>query len=159
MVARLHPDPALVDKLFANYKSIMEWPKADERARLDALGREIPALAPAIARNLARVKMAKLTFKRVKVGVKELTSLQKKQLAPLEREYGAAGGVHDALEFYEVHDDKGTHKYDAIVLGGTEGIVFGAGTTKKVALFAQGGVEAKSVSLSIGLEHALAAVR
>lgn len=157
-VARLHPDPALVDKLFANYKSIMEWPKADERARLDALGRTIPALAPAISKNLAGAKMAKLTFTRVKAGVKQLTPLQKKQLAPLEKEYGTAGGVHNAVAFYEVRDDKGAHKYDAIVLGGMEGIVFGAGTTK-VAVFAQGGVEAKSVSLSIGLEHALAAIR
>lgn len=155
-VIALHPEPALVDKLFANYKQYAEWPSRTDRSALVELGEKYPQLAGGIAKHLGRVKVTKLVFKRIAVKRGKETDLQKKQLAPVVKEYG--DDARD-VELCEVLDDKGAHKYDAVVLGRTEGIVFKAGTTKKVATLIQGGAEVSSVALAISLEDALDAYR
>jgi hypothetical protein len=114
-----------------------------DRTALVALGKKHPHLADRIAKHLGRVKVTKLVFERITVERGMETDLQKKQLAPLVKEYGDDARDAELCE----------------VLGRTEDIVFKGGTTKKVATLIQGGAEVSSVALAISLEDALDAYR
>jgi hypothetical protein len=149
----VHPLPGLLALLLASYRAYGERPDRAAREKLDELVAKHPQLADVMKKHGRRTKIAKLRFKLVpKPGRSSLTGLQKKQLGWFERE----GGDYEALELFEVIDEKGTHKYDAAVLAGDDGKVFVAGTTRAVATIAQGGAEAKSEALGAALEQGLA---
>jgi hypothetical protein len=152
-VAPIHPEPDLVEAMFAIYKAYAERPDAAARAALEDVAKRVPELAASIAQHLAHKKVAPLVFERVPLPPRDkLTSLQKKQLAWFEQE----GGDWAVLELFAVRDAKGKHLYDATIHAGDDGYVFRAGTATKVATFAQGGCEAKGEALMAGLEQGLA---
>jgi len=147
-VLEQHPEPPLLKLLLAGYKRIAERPDTKTRARLES----IEALAGPLAKSRRSISVVKLTFRPVAVPAKA-AGAQKKQLARAEREFGSLEGV----ELFEILDERGQHKYDAVLVARDDGWVFNAGTTKTVATFAQGGVEGRSEGLCSALEQALAA--
>jgi hypothetical protein len=147
-VLEKHPHPPLLKLLLAGYRRIAERPDAKTRARLEA----IEALAGPLAKSRRSISVVKLTFRRVALPARP-AGAQKKQLARAEREFGSLEGV----ELFEILDERGQHKYDAVLMARDDGWVFSAGTTKTVATFAQGGVEGRSEGLCSALEQALAA--
>jgi hypothetical protein len=152
-VIEFHPDPALVDAVFAMYKMMAERPNPSAHAALEDVAKRLPKLAPTISKQLARKKVAPLVFEPVPLPARDkLSALQRKQLAWFEKE----GGDWSVLELFIVRDEKRKHVYDAAIHAGDDGFVFRVGTATKVATFAQGGAEGRGEALMAALEQGLA---
>jgi hypothetical protein len=147
---RRHPSKPILSMLLASYRRMDERPDARTRARLD----EIKALAAPMARQRQPLEVPRLTFRALKKPARaRLTGARAKQVAWAERE----GFAYEELALYDVLGADGAHVYDAVIHAGDDGRVFVAGTTRSVALFAQGGCEGRSSRLCSALDEALAA--
>ncbi len=151
-----YPIADLVGTMFAAFERCGEHPNADERARFEQLAKDHPQLRNVIAECLGAQKKPKpLVFERVAFTSAKLTPLQKKQLQWVERE----GLDWSLVELFAVRDAKGKHRYDVTLHAGDDGVVYSAGTTKRVASFTQGGADGRDEKLCAALDEGLATVK
>lgn len=79
--------------------------------------------------------------------------MQKEQLAHLEEQQ------LDLTDFYLLRDARGAPVYDVLLFAGSDGAVFATGTSKVVAVVAQGGADAEDGALCVAIDAAFEALR
>ncbi|MBX7194544.1 MAG: hypothetical protein K1X94_20980 [Sandaracinaceae bacterium] len=124
-------------------------PKHALEQSLVSLAAEHPAIAALLTLDPKKVGRAprppaRLTFTKIATPrVQELDPLVRRQLGAMLETATRDGDdeLPRRIDRFEVRDEKGRHVYDVLLLSGDDGPVYRAGTTRRVAYFAQGGVE------------------
>jgi hypothetical protein len=146
------PDPALVP-LVHEYIEFSARPKKKILAALDKIAKRTPALRASVAKEKPPAPSLVLKCRRVPAP-KRLSSIEKKQLAPI---LAAEDNDAKGIRWYQLADDAGKLRYQAILARGEDGYVYQAGTTKRVASVVQGGVDVcKDRALADAIDEAFA---
>ena len=116
---------------------------------------------------LAKIPPPKLTCKRTSrpKSLRELTAIQKKQLAVMARGYDnersplakrfEKDGPAKSLVFREIVDASGKHVYDVVTWLADDGCAFVAGTTKEIANLVQHDVDCDDARLATALRKTI----
>jgi hypothetical protein len=143
-----YPPVGVVDRAFTRYVQGMHKPKREVQAALRAIAKQVAALAPELEK--APAKPPKLRFE-PRAWPRALSALERARVAKLDE------ATPDLLAHYDVVDEAGATRFQALVHAGSDGLVFTPGTADVAAIIAQGGADADDALLCAALESGLAA--